>query len=103
MKPTIIDKYLNYLDTLSDKPDKPAKYKISIFEEILYFIPTAIISIILVLLVDLILIPILIGLIVYIIPYIIYRRYKVRKAMKFGNEYIKEEDIDIPESEETEC
>ena len=52
MKPTITDKYLNYLDTLSDKPDKPAKYRISIFEEILYFIPTAIISIMLVLLVD---------------------------------------------------
>ena len=100
MKPTIIEKYLDYLDTLSDKP---AKYKISIFEEILYFIPTAIISIILVLLVDLILIPILIGLIIYIVPYFVYRRYKVRKAMKFGNEYIKEEDIDMPESEETEC
>ena len=103
MKPTIIDKYLDYLDTLPDKPDKPAKYKISIFEEMLYFIPTAIISIILILLVDLILIPILISLIVYIIPYIIYRRYKVRKAMKndIDDEYINEEDI--PESEETEC
>lgn len=88
MKPTIIEKYLDYLDTLSDKP---AKYKLSIFEEILYFIPTSIISIILVLLVDLILIPILIGLIVYIIPYIIYRRYKVRKAMKndIYDEYIE--------------
>lgn len=103
MKPTIIDKYLDYLDTLSDKPDKPAKYKMSIFEEILYFIPTSIISIILVLLVDLILIPILIGLIVYIIPYIIYRRYKVRKAMKndIDDEYIDEKDIN--EGEEIEC
>lgn len=103
MKPTIIEKYLDYLDTLSDKPDKPVKYKISIFEEILYFIPTAIISIILVLLVDLVLIPILIGLIVYIIPYIIYRRYKVRKTMKYNidDEYIYEKDIN--KSEETEC
>lgn len=103
MKPTIIDRYLNYLDTLSDKPDKPSKYKLSIFEEILYFIPTAIISIILVSLVDLILIPILIGLIVYIVPYIIYRRYKIRKAMKneIDDRYIDEKDIN--ESEETEC
>ena len=103
MKPAIIDKYLDYLDTLPDKPDKPAKYKISIFEEILYFIPTAIISIMLVLLADLILIPILIGLIVYVIPYIIYKRYKVRKAMKneIDNEYIYEKDI--YKSEGTEC
>ena len=102
MKPTIIDKYLDYLDTLSDKPDKPSKYRISIFEEILYFIPTSIISIILVLLVDLILIPILIGLIVYIIPYIIYRRCKVRKAMKneIDDRYMEES---TDESEETEC
>lgn len=102
MKPTIIDKYLNYLDTLSDKPDKPAKYRISIFEEILYFIPTAIISIMLVLLVDLILIPILIGLIVYVIPYIIYKRYKVRKAMKneIDDRYMEEA---TNESEEIEC
>ena len=102
MKPTIIDKYLDYLDTLPDKPDKPAKYKISIFEEILYFIPTAIISIILVLLVDLILIPILIGLIVYVIPYIIYKRYKVRKAMKneIDDRYMEEA---TNESEEIEC
>ena len=99
MKPTIIEKYLDYLDTLSDKP---AKYKISIFEEILYFIPTAIISIILVLLVDLILIPILIGLIVYVIPYIIYKRYKVRKAMKneIDDRYMEEA---TDESEGTEC
>ena len=102
MKPTIIDKYLDYLDTLSDKPDKPAKYKISIFEEILYFIPTAIISIIFILLVDLILIPILIGLIVYVIPYIIYKRYKVRKAMKYEiDDRYMEESTD--ESEGTEC
>ena len=102
MKPTITDKYLNYLDTLSDKPDKPAKYRISIFEEILYFIPTAIISIMLVLLVDLILIPILIGLIVYVIPYIIYKRYKVRKAMKneIDDRYMEEA---TNESEEIEC
>ena len=102
MKPTIIEKYLNYLDTLSDKPDKPAKYRISIFEEILYFIPTAIISIMLVLLVDLILIPILIGLIVYVIPYIIYKRYKVRKAMKneIDDRYMEEA---TNESEEIEC
>ena len=102
MKPAIIDKYLDYLDTLPDKPDKPAKYKISIFEEILYFIPTAIISIILVLLVDLILIPILIGLIVYVIPYIIYKRYKVRKAMKneIDDRYMEEA---TNESEEIEC
>lgn len=102
MKPTIIDKYLDYLDTLPDKPDKPSKYKISIFEEILYFIPTAIISIMLVLLVDLILIPILIGLIVYVIPYIIYKRYKVRKAMKneIDDRYMEEA---TNESEETEC
>ena len=100
MKPTIIEKYLDYLDTLSDNP---AKYKLSIFEEILYFIPTAIISIILVSLVDLVLILILIGLIVYIIPYIIYRRYKVRKTMKYNidDEYIYEKDIN--KSEETEC
>ena len=99
MKPTIIEKYLDYLDTLSDKP---AKYKISIFEEILYFIPTAIISIILVSLVDLVLIPILIGLIVYIIPYIIYKRYKVRKAMKneIDDRYMEEA---TDESAETEC
>ena len=102
MKPTIIEKYLNYLDTLSDKPDKPAKYRISIFEEVLYFIPTAIISIMLVLLVDLILIPILIGLIVYVIPYIIYKRYKVRKAMKneIDDRYMEEA---TNESEEIEC
>ena len=102
MKPTIIDKYLDYLDTLPDKPDKPAKYKISIFEEILYFIPTAIISIMLVLLADLILIPILIGLIVYVIPYIIYKRYKVRKAMKneIDDRYMEEA---TNESEEIEC
>ena len=103
MKPTIIDKYLDYLDTLPDKPDKPAKYRISIFEEVLYFIPTAIISMILILFADLILIPILIGLIVYVIPYIIYKRYKVRKAMKneIDGEYIYEKDI--YESERTEC
>ena len=102
MKPAIIDKYLDYLDTLPDKPDKPAKYKISIFEEILYFIPTAIISIMLVLLADLILIPILIGLIVYVIPYIIYKRYKVRKAMKneIDDRYMEEA---TNESEEIEC
>ena len=102
MKPTIIDKYLNYLDTLSDKPDKPAKYRISIFEEVLYFIPTAIISMILILFADLILIPILIGLIVYVIPYIIYKRYKVRKAMKYEiDDRYMEESTD--ESEGTEC
>ena len=102
MKPAIIDKYLDYLDTLPDKPNKPAKYKISIFEEVLYFIPTAIISIILVLLMDLILIPILIGLIIYVIPYIIYKRYKVRKAMKneIDDRYMEEA---TDESEETEC
>ena len=99
MKPTIIEKYLDYLDTLSDKP---AKYKLSIFEEILYFIPTAIISIILVSLVDLILILILIALIICIIPYLIYQRHKALKKMKndINDEYIEE---NIEESKEIEC
>ena len=91
MKPTIIDKYLDYLDTLPDKPDKPAKYKISIM-----------VMMELTLSLNLILIPILIGLIVYIIPYIIYRRCKVRKAMKneIDDRYMEES---TDESEETEC
>lgn len=62
------DKFINYIGTISDEP---SKYNLSIFEEILYFIPTLILFELLILIFIALAIPLLLAFSVYMIFYIV--------------------------------
>lgn len=76
------DKFINYIGTISDEP---SKYNLSIFEEIIYFVPTLILFELLILIFIIIAIPLLLAFSVYMIFYIVKQRHKARKSMKQNN------------------